>query len=462
MLAYAYGLLAAAVLGYFLLGLTIQVSDSFGNLLAVQRPGFGELLRDQFWQRGYLRPLLWAQLKLVYELSDGQPYWWFRGIHVAQAVLLVVLCLGLMRPKTALDAALVPLALAVLIGAHTFVPTVREAFPINSFLTAAIACVAAANLAFRQGPRWWADLVAVLLFVVSILTVETGVLVWVVCAAAYLSGARGVSRRAVLGMTMCLAGYFALRVFVLGVGTPSLTERASGFGFGILEPAELERRFGANPLGFYVYNVVSSVLTVLFAEPKGGAWRFAYELTTGNVHPWSAVSVASSAVATIVIAWFIWQRRTRIFSWTLEHDDRLVLLFVAVLFANAVISFPYTKNVIMSPAGVFFAVAVFAASRHWFAAGVARPAIVSVMLFGILTCGWAYRVAGAHHTLRRTAAMQRTEWVQVDAWLERQHIALNGPEAFSLRDRLRRDAVWDHPTPSQPGGRWTPWFDIDY
>src|SRR5262245_6194250 len=132
-ISYAYGLLVAGVLGYFLFGLVIQVSDSFGNLLALQSPTLGELVSAQFSQRGYLRPLLWAQLKIVYELSGGNYFLWFRGIHVVQALLLIVLYVRLVRPKTALDAALVPLALAVLVGAHTFVPLVREAFPINGF-----------------------------------------------------------------------------------------------------------------------------------------------------------------------------------------------------------------------------------------------------------------------------------------------------------------------------------------
>src|SRR5262245_58711849 len=116
--SYAYGLLVAAVLGYFLLGLVVQVSDSFGNLLAVQRPTLAALVRDQFTQHAYLRPLLWGQIKLVYELSDGQYYVWFRGIHVVQVVMLIAVCLALMRPKTALDAALVPLGIAILTGSH--------------------------------------------------------------------------------------------------------------------------------------------------------------------------------------------------------------------------------------------------------------------------------------------------------------------------------------------------------
>jgi hypothetical protein len=29
------------------------------------------MIRDQISQRGYLRPFLWAQIKIVYELSGG-------------------------------------------------------------------------------------------------------------------------------------------------------------------------------------------------------------------------------------------------------------------------------------------------------------------------------------------------------------------------------------------------------
>jgi hypothetical protein len=461
-LAYGYGLLVAAVLGYFLLGLVIQVSDSFGNLLALQTPTLGELVRSQFSQHAYLRPLLWAQLKVVYELSAGDYFLWFRGVHVAQVLILIVLYLGLMRPKTALDAALVPLALAVLVGAHTFVPMVREAFPINGYLTMAICCVGAATLALRAESRWYWDLLAILLFIGSILTVESGVLVWVICAAAALLGARGLSRRAVVTMTACLLAYFVLRSFVLNVGTPSLAERASGFGFRTLEPTDLIARFEDQAWPFYAYNVVSSISTVLFSEPKGGVWRFVFEMTTGTVHPWSAVSVASSTAASVLVAWFLWRRRDRIRTWDLDRSDRLVGIFLAVLAANAVISFPYTKNVIMSPAGVFLGLAVSVAAREWFRDGARMPAVPTLVLFAVLTCGWAYRVAGNHYNLRWTAAEQRAAWVSVDTWLERQHIALRGTDGPALRNALRRDALWNHPTPNQLPSVWAAWFDIDW
>jgi hypothetical protein len=460
--AYGYGLLVTAVLGYFLVGLTIQVSDSFGNLLAVQEPTLGQVLRDQLSQRGYLRPLLWGQIKAVYELSGGDYFLWFRGIHVLQVAALIALCVHVMRPRDVLDAALVPLSLAVVVGAHTFMPLVREAFPINSFLTIAIACVAALALAQRAQARWYVDAFAVALLAGSILTVESGVLVWVVSVAAYVVGMRGVSRTALIMMTGAVVAYMLVRMLVLDVGSPSLSERASGFGFSTLEPADLVRRFDGRAWVFYLYNIVSSIATVLFAEPKGGVWRFVWELTTGTLHPWTVVSVMSSTAATVLIAWFLWTRRAAIRIWQLDEADRLVIVFAGVLLANAVISFPYTKNVIMSPSGVFLGLAVYAASRAWLQAIPQRHAAITVVLFTVLTCGWAFRVAGNHYNLRRVAAEQRAEWVTVDSWLDRQHIALRSADARALHDALRRDALVNHPTPFQPSTRWRNWFDIDW
>lgn len=460
--AYAYALVVAAVLAYFLLGLTVQVSDSLGNLLAVQHATLRQLVWDQGFQHGYLRPLLWAQIKIVYELADGRYYLWFRGVHVVQAIALILLCVRLMQPRTAIDAALVPGALAVLVGSHTFAPTVREAFPINSFLTVMVCCAAAANIALARKPRWWTDTLACVLLAGAALTVESGLLVWVVCAAAWLLGGRGLSRSALVLMTGMVAAYLAFRLGGSAIGGPGLGERATGFGFGIVEPAELVRRFGAHPFWFYVYNVASSLLTVLFAEPKGGVWRFAYELTVGRLDAWTVVSVASSTGATLVVGWYLWHRRGAIAARMLDRDDQIVLLFGAVLIANAVLSYSYTKNVIMSPAGMFLAPAVFVASRRLLMAGGPQPAAAALAAILALNAGWAYRVVGTHYNLRYTAVEQRNEWARVDQWLADQHLALDGPDAHALRDTLQRDAVYVHETPPPPPAGWARWFDIDW
>ena len=138
------------------------------------------------------------------------------------------------------------------------------------------------------------------------------------------------------------------------------------------------------------------------------------------------------------------------------------MLFLAVLIANACLSFAYTKNVIMSPAGVFLAAALYVAARASLQAASSTRLVAALTVVTILSTGWAFRVAGTYYNLRRTAAEQRAEWVSVDSWLARQNIALRGAEGHALRDALRRDALWNHPTPFQPTGAWTRWFDIDW
>ena len=60
---------------------------------------------------------------------------------------------------------------------------------------------------------------------------------------------------------------------------------------------------------------------------------------------------------------YAWIRRAAWMARTFSHADRLVILFVVVLAANAAISFGYTKDIIMSPAGLLQAAAVFVAVR---------------------------------------------------------------------------------------------------
>jgi hypothetical protein len=116
----------------------------------------------------------------------------------------------------------------------------------------------------------------------------------------------------------------------------------------------------------------------------------------------------------------------------------------------------------MSPSGVLLAAAVYVAARAWLSAASPQRLTLALMVVTVLSCAWAFRVAGTYYNLRRTAAEQRAEWVVVDDWLERQRIVLDGDQAHTLRDALRRDAIWNHPTPFQSSSAWARWFDIDW
>jgi hypothetical protein len=460
-LSYAYAALVVAGLGYFLYDLPIQITDSYGNLVKASQTTLGPLVYSEFHQHGYLRPLLWGQLRFVYDLSGGSYYEWFRGWHVGQVALLALLFLRLLRPGSWSGAAVVPLGLAALIGSHTFTGTIVEAFPINTFMTILLCCFAAADLATGP-PRWWRDVAAAMLFVFAALTVESGLLVGVIFVVAYLAGARGLSRAGVGLQCLLVAGYFVLRFSVLDVGSPGLTERPSGYGFSRLEPAELAALFQDNPLPFYAYNVLSSILSILFAEPRWGTWGVTRGILQGSPSFAALVSVIASTIGTYFIAAYVWRRRREWLARRCDRSDQLVIIFVAVTAANAILSYAYTKDVILSPAGALFAVALAIAVRHRIdmlaQAPITQIAATGLILI-ILTGAWSFRAIVAHLELRAAAAATRADWVYVDEWLERASEVPTEPSAIELKRVLQDEAIRQHPLRPRLAGTWLRWFD---
>ena len=460
-LSYAYAILAAAILGYFLLLIPIQFTDAFIIMVNLEQP-FSEVMRTTFADRAYLRPGLYGTLKLFYDLSDGNYFYWFRLTQVVQGALTLVLFVRMLQPRSSTAATVVPLALAVLLGSHTFAWTVREAFPINTFLTILLCCVAAVNLSFARH-RWWIDVAAIVLFTAAALTVESGLLVGVLFIAAYLLGLRGVSLRGVMVIGALFLGYFLLRFLVLGISVPGLSARDAGFGFARRDASELVAMFGDNPLPFYAYNVVASLLSVLVAEPRDGVWRLVRGLTSGNLEPPFLIGVASTVLATAIVCRFAWRRRQAWMERRLERADQLVLLFVCVLLVNAAISYAYTKDVIMSPAGLFFAAAVYAAvcdlvatpSRStWRGLGV-------VVMVALLSTTWALRAVGLHAALAASARQVRAQGAYVDDLIAMRSYGELSPHALALKQQLQDDAVIRHPARPPLRETWTRLFEVE-
>jgi len=443
--AHAYAVVVALGIGYFIAGSPLQVSEALRNMMAVQRTDLYELLVLQFTQGGFLRPLLMAEIDIPFELAQGRYFEVFKTIHVAQVVLAAILFVNLRPVRNAVEMLAVPFGLALLFGSHTFAGTVTEAFPINTFLTIVLCCLAAANLA--QGPpSRRKDAAAVTLFVVAALTVETGLLVWVCLAAAWIAGFRGVSGRALLVTTAALAAYMALRFGPLHVGAPALVERSSGFGFRVLDPPEIIARFGDNPLLFYAYNVAAQVLTVLFAEPKAGVWVLVRGLSTGDWLLRDLLGVAATTGATVLIGWYaasrvpVWRRGE------VADDDRWLFVAAAMLAGNAVISYPYTKSVIVSPAGTFHALAAaiaFGTALERLGRARLRPALaLAVVLLTALSAAWTVRLVGLHYRLREKAFLTRNDWMFVTVGRPPAEVDVRMyPAAGRLIEQLREEAV---------------------
>jgi hypothetical protein len=462
-LSWVYATLVVAGVAYFLVDLPIQVTDSYGNLVKAAQGTLSALVYNEFYQQAYLRPLGWAQVRIVYDLSGGHYFEWFRGWHVGQIVLLVVLFLRLVRPRSLAGAAVVPIGLAALIGIHTFAGTVRESFPLNMFLTVLICCFAAADLALASSVRgrWWRDAAAALLFVFATLSVESGILVAVVFVSAFLVGARGVSRVGVAAQVLLVVGYFVLRFVILDIGSPGLEERTSGFGFSRLEPDELIATFGDRPLPFYAYNIGSSILSVLMSEPREGVWVATRDFLRGESREYQIVNVIASALGTALIVGYIWRRRREWLAFQFDRSDQLVFIFLAMLGANATVSFAYTKDVILATAGAFYAVALTVAARDFIdSMGGRSPArlVAPALLLIVLSGAWAFRAVDAHVGLRIAAAKMRIEWAYVDSWLERYSEVPTEPSAVELKRHLQDDAVRKHPLRPTLAGDWLEWF----
>jgi hypothetical protein len=399
---------------------------------------------------------------VIFTLSNGHYFEWFRGWHVFQVLLLVLLFVRLLRPVTAADAAVIPLALAILIGIHTFAGTIREAFPINTFMTVLLCCVGAAHLALGSH-RWWRDLLAAALFVFAALTVESGLLVWVVFVAAFLAGGRGVSRAGMVALTLLFAGYFYLRFEVLESGGPGLIERVSGFGFRVYEPKELLEMFGRNPYPFYAYNVLTSMASVLWSEPRAGIFAIVRSFMESDVKRYMIVNLLASFLSTGVLAWFLWGRRKAWLARRFERADQIVFVFLAVLAANAVISYPYTKDVIMSPAGVFYALAVAVAARELIVTTSTRRLAgnIAVVVLGVASIAWGVRSAAAHVGVRESAAKIRNEWAYLELRMQDEGRTLTDPVTIKLQQQLYDDALIHHPPQAALTGDWIEWLDLD-
>jgi hypothetical protein len=423
----------------FLLAIPVQLSDSLTEFVSVHGHSLWQVTAAEFYNGTYFRPFRRALIKVVYELSGGHYYAAFRGFQALQVFVLLLLIVRILRVRSAAALVSLPLGLAIVLGIHTFAGAVVEGLPINHFLTILICCAAAVNLA--QAKRTLlTDSAAIALLIGAMLTIESGLLLWMIFVAAYAVGYRGVSRPAVIVLTVCVASYFFGRFVLIGGTAPGLNERSAGFGFSVLSPDELVARFGRNPIPFYAYNVVSAISSVLFAEPRGGVWVFVRELLRGRPEPWQFVNVVTSTATTLLIVRFA---LTRINQWRageFDEADRFVIIFLAVLPLNALFAGGYEKDVIMSPAGLFYGTAAYFVFRERLS-GVKAISLAPALAL-LLAVGWSVRFIGIHESLRARALAVREEWAYYDDWVREQPRPMPlTSEEQAIKQHLYEDAV---------------------
>ncbi len=428
----------------------IQVDDALEVIEGVAaRPSVAAAFADGLnASRTSLRPLKQVRTALLLDAGEalgGRYHLAFRGYHALVAALLIGIFAYLARVETWIDLAALAFGLTVLTGMHTFSGLLREAYPVNHFLLIALYGLTLFAIARTRG-GWLSDVAAVLLLVAASLTLESGVLLWPIAIAGYVSGLRGISRPALYVMTAAIVGYVLFRVSYLHIQSIQLGARATGFGADVITGAEQMARFGDTPALLYAYNVAMAALSVLLSQPIAGHWTVLDAWRRDDLSPVFALEMGSSLAVTILIAWYMLQRRAADGANVMDGRGRawrepVSLVFLTLLAANAMVSYAYAKAEIVSLAGVFYALVACVAMRALLRRPRQRGAAVAMALvLAVMTSAWAVRAAGLHFKLRHAAFNARGEWAAVlppgrrDAWPR-------DPRVRALVARLKEEAV---------------------
>jgi hypothetical protein len=213
----------------------------------------------------------------------------------------------------------------------------------------------------------------------------------------------GVSRRTVAGIAVLVGGYALLRFWIFATGLPTVEERSTGFLLEALSPPQIRERFGDNLLPLYVYNIASSISSVLFSEPRSGVFVFVRAIRGDQLAPRHFIQIGASLFATgLLIAYVVSRVRTGIRR-PVTLADRHTVIFLLVLAANAALSYVYTKDEIMSTAGAFYALPVAGAAVYFLRSWPLRPRTWQATAAVCLVClaGSAERYRSQEPLVRR-------------------------------------------------------------
>jgi hypothetical protein len=423
----------------------IQVSDSLEAIvIGAKYPSSWSLLTDsaQFSTTTF-RPMRYEQTRWLLHAaaSTGLTYnTVFRAVHVALTVMLVLLFLLAIRVRRWIDVAAFAVAFPVLIGIHTFVAMLQEAFPVNHFAEVGVCALAVFVLA-RLPPKWFFPALVCVLLAFALSLIESGAMVWVVAICCAAAGMRGMTRSSVVAASVLLGIYLLVR-HALEISSPGIGGHGSGFGGTFYSPEELTQRFGAHPLGFIAYNVAGGLASLLFSEPRQGVYSLAIAWNTGEPHAVLLINVLSSIATSALMVWYAMTHlQGGRDGWS--DVDRMFVVACAVMVVNAALNAAYIKDEIISVGGLFYAVAAFIAVRGLLQTIPRRRMVASglIALFLMTDAGlWVFRAAGVHYVLRYDAFKTRNDWVELlrpdkrDDWP-------TDPQELAITRRIRDEVI---------------------
>ncbi len=330
-------------------------------------------------------------------------------LQIVPFLVLVVMLVAHLRPRSALDAVAAAVAVAVLVGN----PGLRDNLEIPlSYTIAGMPLALAAWIVVNREPAWWHLPGLILLALAATGFKEQGLVLMPLVIVAWWTRAPGASRAAAVSLGLLAVGYVVLRL--AWRGSWPMFEQAIGLGFGEIEPTEAVARFGSFPYLIYAYSSVSTIANVLFAEPTRGTFSIIRAIVGGQAETWQWIHLGSSAFMTALIGWWGIRalRRVRAEGWTVEARAFLVLL--VSLLACGALSFNYSRDRLGGMAVPFYALAAYyafrlAAARVSASGRLHMASAVAGLL--LLSAGWQIRAVETLERVRLTAYRNQVEWL---------------------------------------------------
>jgi hypothetical protein len=360
----------------------------------------------------YYRPLFYATLWTIWHNASSieARLAFIKLVNIVPVLLLVVLLVWHLRPRTFLDAAAAAAAAAVLMGSPGF----RDNLEIPlSYTAVGMPMALMVWMVVNRERRWWHGPAIVALALVAIGFKEQGLVIVPLVIAAWWTRAPGVSRRTAAVLTGIAVAYVLFRLQWRDKWP--LFEQSIGLGFSILEPGEAAARFGAFPYWVYAYNGLATMANVLFSEPINGTFFIIRDWVHGQFPPAGILRFASSITLTVLITWWgIRSLRASVQTGAWSIESRTFVALLVVLAGCGALSFNYSRDRLGGMAVVFYASAAFfalrAAAAHIVAAARFRVVAAGLAL-ALLAAAWNIRAIGTVESARRTSIANRTQWL---------------------------------------------------
>jgi hypothetical protein len=393
------------------------------------------------------RPVMIVATKAAYAMG-GLHLWFYKTLVLIEFALVLWVLQILWRPSGWRQQLAAFVASACVVGLHTS----RVLFlflPLNGGTVSIILILLATLIVVEPAGRRWQWLLLPLTFG-SLLLLEYGILIVPIVLVAWWMSAPGVSWR---GAGAAVAGVvlYAVTRRLLGASVGELVSPESGLGFDDVSPQQIRGIFLHAPWLFWLYNVASSLLTVLVSEPRDGKFKFVNAALHGVVGPWQWLHLLSSMVTSAVVIGVLALRR----GWP-SRERLLAATGVVLLLGGSALGFLYTRDRIALPAGFGYAILVYVA----LSAMLERASMptwrgrVAVALAAGLAVAWVWRCGEAGFQLRDRA------WSYYLEWTVRYHP--EQPETRLVHD-LRTAAITHRPPDPRRDPRWTHvWFEREF